>query len=105
MDPARYNEVIVANNGRFAPVYPDLLNDPWWTGRPESAAFIEIARTGAPISYETAPSGASDEILASNVIPKALQTVLIDGVDPAQAVASAHQKIAAIAERLAKQGG
>jgi multiple sugar transport system substrate-binding protein len=105
MDPARYNEVIVANNGRFAPVYPDLLNDPWWTGRPESAAFIEIARTGAPISYETAPSGASDEILASNVIPKALQTVLVDGVDPAQAVASAHQKIAAIAERLAKQDG
>jgi hypothetical protein len=29
--------------------------------------------------------------------------VLVDGVDPAEAVAEAHQKIAAIHERLAQQ--
>jgi hypothetical protein len=39
------------------------------------------------------------------VIPEALQTVLVDGVDPAEAVAQAHQKIAAISERFAKQAG
>jgi hypothetical protein len=39
------------------------------------------------------------------VIPRALQEVLINGVDPAEAVASAHQQIAAISERLAQQGG
>jgi hypothetical protein len=37
------------------------------------------------------------------VIPEALQEVLVDGVDPAEAVATAHAKIAAIAERFAKQ--
>jgi ABC-type glycerol-3-phosphate transport system substrate-binding protein len=97
--------VIVANHGRFVPVYPDLFNDPWWTGRPEFAAFVEIAATGVPISYEAPPSAASGEVLATHVIPEALQEVLVQGVDPAEAVARAHGKIAAISERLAKQAG
>jgi multiple sugar transport system substrate-binding protein len=105
MAPERYHEVIVANNGRFVPVYPDLLKDSWWSERPESAAFVEIASTGAPISYEASPSAASGEVLATHVIPEALQEVLLDGVDPAEAVARAHQKIAAISERYAKHGG
>jgi ABC-type glycerol-3-phosphate transport system substrate-binding protein len=105
MEPTRYNDVIVKNNGRFVPVYPDLFNDPWWTGRPEFAEFIKIANTGVPISYEAPPSAASGEVLAIDVIPEALQTVLVDGVDPAEAVAQAHQKIAAISERFAKQAG
>ena len=105
MDPERYNDVIVANNGRFVPVYPDLFNDPWWSERPEFAEFIKIANTGVPISHEAPPSAASGEVLATNVIPEALQTVLVDGVDSAEAVAQAHQKIAAIFDRFAKQAG
>jgi ABC-type glycerol-3-phosphate transport system substrate-binding protein len=103
MEPTRYNDVIVKNNGRFVPVYPDLFNDPWWTERPEFKEFIEIANTGVPISYEAPPSAAAGEVLATNLIPEALQTVLIDGVDPAEAVATAHAKIAAISERFAAQ--
>jgi multiple sugar transport system substrate-binding protein len=103
MEPTRYNEVIVKNNGRFVPVYPDLFNDPWWTERPEFKEFVEIARTGVPISFAAPPSAASGEVLATHVIPEALQTVLIDGVDPADAVARAHQKIAAIATRFSEQ--
>jgi len=105
MTPDRYNDVIAANNGRFVPVYPDLFDDPWWSERPEFAAFVEIADTGVPISYGAPPSAASGEVLATNVIPEALQTVLADGVDPAEAVARAHLKIAAISERFAEQGG
>jgi multiple sugar transport system substrate-binding protein len=105
MTPERYLEVIIANNGRFVPVYPELLNDPWWTGRPEFAAFAEIARTGVPISYEAPPSAAAREALATHVIPRALQEVLIDGVDPAEAVGRAHLTIAGISELLAKQRG
>ena len=96
---------LAANNGRFVPVYPALFNDPWWAERPQFAEFIAIANTGVPVSYEAPPSTASDEVLASNAIPEALRTVLVDGVDPAAAVARAHQRIAAISERMAKQGG
>ncbi|MEM7021819.1 MAG: extracellular solute-binding protein [Pseudomonadota bacterium] len=104
MQPELYNQVITNTNGRFVPVYPDLFNDPWWTSRPEFSQFIEIAKSGVPISYQGAPTAASGEILALHVIPEALQTVLVDGVDPAEAVAEAHKKIAAIHERFA-QGG
>jgi multiple sugar transport system substrate-binding protein len=105
LEPTRYNDVIVKNNGRFVPVYPELFNDPWWTGRPEFKEFIGIAKTGVPISYEAPPSAASGEVLSTHVIPAALQEVLVDGLDPAEAVGHAHAKIAAIFERFAQQKG
>jgi multiple sugar transport system substrate-binding protein len=103
MDPDRYNQVITANHGRFVPVHRDLFDDPWWTERPQLAEFFDIASTGASISWEGPPSATSDEVLATHVIPRALLEVLINGVDPAAAVASVHQKIVAISERLAQQ--
>jgi multiple sugar transport system substrate-binding protein len=100
MQPSLYNEVITNTNGRFVPVYPDLFNDPWWTSRPEFSQFIEIAQSGVPVSYEGPPSAAAGEVLSIHLIPEAMQLVLVDGVDPAEAVAEAHQKIVAIHERL-----
>jgi multiple sugar transport system substrate-binding protein len=100
MQPKLYNEVITNSNGRFVPVYPDLFNDPWWTSRPEFSQFIEIANTGVPVSYEGPPSAAAGEVLSTHVIPEAMQLVLVEGIDPAEAVAEAHNKIAAIHERL-----
>ena len=100
MQPSLYNEVITKTNGRFVPVYPNLFNDPWWTSRPEFSQFIEIADSGVPVSYEAPPTPTAGEVLATNVIPEAMQLVLVDGVDPAEAVAEGQQKIVAIHERL-----
>jgi multiple sugar transport system substrate-binding protein len=100
MQPSLYNEVITKTNGRFVPVYPNLFNDPWWTSRPEFSQFIEIADSGVPVSYEAPPTPTAGEVLATNVIPEAMQLVLVDGVDPAEAVAEVQQKIVAIHERL-----
>lgn len=105
MDPARYNEVITADGGRFVPVYPDLFDDPWWSDRPEFAEFHDIANAGVPISHEAPPSALSRAVVANNVIPEALHEVLLKGVDPAEAVARAQQNIVAIQERLAQQPG
>ncbi len=102
MDPDRYNQVITSSNGRFVPVYPDLFNDTWWTSRPQFKEFIDIAKTGVPVSYMAPPSAASGEVLATNMIPEALQRVLVDGVDPATAVGDAHKKIKAVFERHMK---
>ena len=46
---------------------------------------LSIASTGVPISYAGPPTAASGEILATHVIPEALQLVLVEGVDPAEA--------------------
>ena len=79
---------------------PALFADEWWTSRPEFKEFINIAKTGVPISYKSAPSAASGEILATNLIPEAMQAVLVEGVDPATAVGEAQKKIKAIFARL-----
>jgi multiple sugar transport system substrate-binding protein len=100
MEPTRYNEVITNSNGRFVPVYPDLFNDPWWTSRPEFSKFIEIANTGVPVSYESPPTATAGEVLTTHLIPEAMQLVLVDGVDPAEAIGEAHEKIVAIHKRL-----
>jgi multiple sugar transport system substrate-binding protein len=100
MEPARYNEVITNSNGRFVPVYPDLFNDPWWTSRPEFSKFIEIANSGVPVSYESPPTATAGEVLTTHLIPEAMQLVLVDGVDPAEAIGEAHEKIVAIHKRL-----
>ena len=100
MDQGRYNDVITRTNGRFVPVYPELFNDEWWTSRPEFKEFIEIAKTGVPVSYKSPPSAVSGEILATHLVPDALQQVLVNDVDAATAVGEAHEKIAAIYGRL-----
>jgi ABC-type glycerol-3-phosphate transport system substrate-binding protein len=100
MTPKRYNEVITNTNGRFVPVYPDLFNDPWWTSRPEFKEFIKIAETGVPVSYKGPPTAASGEILATHVIPEALQTVLLENVPAEEAVKKVAGKIKAIYDRL-----
>lgn len=100
MAPERYNQVITNTNGRFVPVYPDLFNDEWWTSRPEFAQFIDIAKTGVPVSFKAPPSAASGEILATHLIPEALQQVLVNGVDAATAVGEAHAQIKQIFDRL-----
>lgn len=100
MEPKRYNEVITNSSGRFVPVYPDLFNDPWWTSRPEFKEFIKIAETGVPVSHKGPPTAAAGEVLATHIVPEAMQTVLLEGVDPATAVGKAAAKIKAIYERL-----
>lgn len=100
MEPDRYNEVITKTNGRFVPVYPELFNDEWWTSRPEFKEFIDIAKTGVPVSFKSPPSAVSGEILATHLVPEALQQVLVKGVDAATAVGEAHEKIVAIHGRL-----
>ena len=99
MQPANYNKIVTATNGRWVPVYPKLFDDPWWTARKEFEKFREIAHTGVPISHAGPPSAASGEVLSTNVIPIGMQKVLVDGVEPEQAVADLHKQIEEIYKR------
>jgi multiple sugar transport system substrate-binding protein len=100
MKPENYNKIVTNTNGRWVPVYPGLFDDPWWTSRPEFNQFINIAKTGVPVSYAGPPSAAAGEILQTNIVPEALQRVLVDGVPAAEAVAGLHDKVKAIYDRL-----
>ena len=100
MRPENYERMILNTNGRFVPVYPKQFEHEWWTSRPEFNEFRTIAETGVPVSFKSAPSAGSGEVLATNIIPEAVQEVIVNNVSPKQAVADVHTKIATIYERL-----
>ncbi|MCB2053862.1 MAG: extracellular solute-binding protein [Geminicoccaceae bacterium] len=100
MKPDNYSRMILKTNGRFVPVYPKQFDDEWWTSRPEFKDFRKIAETGVPVSYKGAPSAGSGEVLATHIIPAAVQSMIIDGVSAEDAVASAHAKIKDVYARL-----
>ena len=100
LDPARHNEFIVATQGRYLPAYPKLLEDPFWTSKPQFAALREVGREGVPLGWEGKMSPAFGEVVAQSMLSKAVHTVLINNVDPAEAVAKLHEEIVATYRRL-----
>jgi len=100
MRPENYERLILNTNGRFVPVYPKQFEHEWWTSRPEFNEFRTIAETGVPVSYKGPPSAGSGEVLATHVIPAAVQEVIVNGVPAAEAVAQVHEQIKAIYDRL-----
>jgi multiple sugar transport system substrate-binding protein len=100
MRPDNYERLILNTNGRFVPVYPKQFEHEWWTSRPEFNEFRTIAETGVPVSYKGPPSAGSGEVLATHIIPEAVQQVIVNGMPAAEAVAEVHAKIEAIYDRL-----
>src|SRR5262249_29559114 len=95
LDPARHNEFIVATQGRYLPAYPKLTEDPFWTSRPQFAPLREIGREGVPLGWEGRMSPAFGEVVAQSMLGKAVHTMLVDHVSPADAVARLHAEMVA----------
>jgi multiple sugar transport system substrate-binding protein len=100
LDPKNYNEFITGTAGRYLPVYPKHLEDPFWTSKREFAGLVEIGREGETIGREGRITAALGEVVAQSLLAKSVQTVLVNDVDPAEAVAKAHAEIVAIYKRF-----
>jgi multiple sugar transport system substrate-binding protein len=100
LDQSRHNDFVVATQGRYLPAYPKLLADPFWTSKPQFAALREVGRDGVPLSWEGKMSPAFGEIVAQSLLGKAIHTVVVDNVSPADAVAKLHAEVVAIYKRL-----
>jgi multiple sugar transport system substrate-binding protein len=100
MDPKPYNEFITGTASRYLPVYPKLLEDPFWKSNPAFAGLVEIGREGETIGREGRITAALGEVVAQSLLAKSVQTVLVNDVDPAEAVAKAHAEIVAIYKRF-----
>ncbi len=98
------DDLIVATQGRYLPAYPKLLEDPFWTSKPQFAALREVGREGVPLGWEGKMSPAFGEIVAQSMLSKAVHTVLINNVDPAEAVVKLHEEIVATYRRLREPG-
>jgi len=104
MEPKNYNEFITGTASRYLPVYPKLLDDPFWTSQREFAGFVDIGRTGETFGRAGTITAALGEVVTQALVPKAVQTVLVNNVDPAEAVAKAHAEIVAIYKRFNEPG-
>jgi multiple sugar transport system substrate-binding protein len=104
MEPKIYNEFITGTASRYLPVYPKLFDDPFWTSQKEFAGLVQIGRTGETFGRAGTITAALGEVVTQSVVPKAVQTVLVNNVDPAEAVAKAHAEILAIYKRFNEPG-
>ena len=83
------------------PMYPKLLEDPFWTSNKAFAGLVEIGRRPARRSAATGViTAALGEVVAQSLLAKQVQTVLVNNVEPAEAVAKAHAEIVAIYKRF-----
>jgi multiple sugar transport system substrate-binding protein len=100
LDEKRHSEFVIGTQGRYMPVYPRLLEDPFWTSTPVFAAIREIGKEGIPMTWEGKMSAALGEVIAQSMLGKTAQAVLVDNVEPAEAVAKLHAEIVATYTRM-----
>jgi multiple sugar transport system substrate-binding protein len=100
LEPKNYNEFITGTASRYLPVYPKLLDDPFWSSKPGFAGLVQIGREGETIARAGTITAALGEVVAQSLLAKNVQNVLVNNVPPAEAVAKAHADIVAIYKRF-----
>ena len=81
------------SQGRFFPVMPKLLEDPFWQDSTDphiTIALKQFERTRLP--YQVL-NPAYSEVLSDNIWAKAIQKILLDGLSPEVAAKQAIEKI------------
>jgi hypothetical protein len=69
-------------------------------GGPPDVGLVQIGREGETIARAGTITAALGEVVAQSLLAKSVQTVLVNNVDPAEAVAKAHAEIVAIYKRF-----
>ena len=101
LKPENYSRFITETAGRYLPVYPELLNDPFWDSNPAFAGLKAAARIGQSFFHPGRLTPALSEVVNRGLIMNEVQNMLVKDKEPARAVADAHQ---AIVETFSRQG-
>jgi len=89
LDPTWYGDYINKKlQGRFVPVYKDMIKDDLWTKNDLYTEYQKIIETGRIMSYGSAPLGAISELTTKFVIGDMMQDVMVKKVKPADALAA-----------------
>jgi multiple sugar transport system substrate-binding protein len=100
VEPDNYAQFIVEAGGRYFPTYPSMTKDPFWTSQPVFADLIKTVEEGHTLFWPGKLGEALGEVITQNVVQKELQNVLVNGKDPAEAVADVQAEMVTIHERL-----
>ena len=89
IEPAWYAEYVNKKlQGRFVPVYKDMIKDDLWAKNDLYTEYKTIIDTGRIMAYSSAPLGAISELTTKYALGDLVQDVLVKKVKPADAVAS-----------------
>jgi multiple sugar transport system substrate-binding protein len=99
IEPKVNDAYLKAGLGRFLPVYPELIKDPWWTDPkldPHRPPYVRQAfdHPTVPLWYVFNPAYA--QVWTEHVWGLALADVMTRGIAPGQAAASALRRIETI---------
>lgn len=103
IQPARLADYLKASLGRWFPVMPEVLEDPFWSDTEDphiAAAFQQFQQETRP--FQTSLNPAYHEVLAQNVWGNALGQIIVGGASPDQAAQQAATQIKQIFEQWEK---
>jgi len=89
LDPTWYADFINKKlQGRFVPVYKDMIKDDLWQKNPTYTEYQKIIESGRTMAYAASPLSAYAEITTKYIIGDMLQDVVIRKMKPADALAN-----------------
>jgi multiple sugar transport system substrate-binding protein len=84
-----YNRIIESAGTRYLPVFRNLLNTPFWTGESKLSELGSMLEDAKVIGYPGPSTAAASNALVSRVLSKALADMVVQHMDPENAVKNA----------------
>ncbi len=86
--PATYRKYIGDLQGRFLPVYKNLLDDPMWKGNPLYEQYTTIAKNGRIMSHAASPTAPYGDLTTNFLVGDMMQDLLVKKQTPEQALST-----------------
>lgn len=99
MQPDNYSKFVVGAGGRYLPIYPAQLEDPFWGEHPAYNGLRKAVTEGRSIVFPGRPSPALSEIVNRSLIVEAVQGMLVKGIEPARAAENAQNAMLEVFQR------
>jgi len=98
MEPENLSVVMEEGGGRWGPPYKGMYTRDFWQ-RPAFQHWRAMLEHGRQFAYPGSQSPAAGEVLATNVLSRMVQQVLVENVEAEKAVEDAHKKVVEIYAR------
>lgn len=100
MKPENYDAFITEAGGRYLPVYPAQLDQPFWAENPAFDGLKAAARTGRSMFYPGTLTPALSEVVVRTMVQAEVQNMLVKDKEPAAAVADVQKVMIETFKRL-----
>jgi ABC-type glycerol-3-phosphate transport system substrate-binding protein len=98
MAPENLRVMIEEGDGRWGPPYKGMYDSEFWK-RPTFQHWRGMLERGRQFASPGTTNAASGEVIATNVIARMMQRVLVENIEAEKAVEEAHKKVVDIYAR------